>query len=56
VRAAALPQNAFSLLFNAHAPIADALLRALAAQLMSDFRNVNAQIRQALSRPPRTGT
>jgi cAMP-dependent protein kinase regulator len=52
VRVAALPHDAFSQLFNAHAPIADALQRALAAQLTSDFRNVNRHIRDALSRAP----
>ena len=52
VRVASLPQGAFSLLFNAHAPIADALLQAFAAQLASDFRNVNEQIREELARAP----
>jgi CRP-like cAMP-binding protein len=44
VRVATLTRAAFSLLFNAHAPIADSLQRVLAAQLAHDFRNINRQI------------
>jgi cAMP-dependent protein kinase regulator len=50
VRVAGLTSGAFALLFNAHAPIAEALQRTLAAQLTHDFRNLNRQIREELSR------
>ena len=52
VRVASLPQSAFSFLFSAHAPIAEALQRAVAVQVMRDFRNVMQQIREALARVP----
>lgn len=42
-----LPHSAFVLLFNAHAPIAFALQRALAEQLAHDFRNLDARLREA---------
>jgi CRP-like cAMP-binding protein len=51
VRVATLPRAAFTLLFHAHAPIAEALQRVLAAQLASDFRNINRQIREELAHP-----
>jgi CRP-like cAMP-binding protein len=52
VRVASLPQSAFSFLFSAHAPIAEALQRAVAVQVMRDFRNVMRQVREALARLP----
>jgi CRP-like cAMP-binding protein len=48
VRVASIPESAFSLLYRAHAPIAYALQRALAAQLARDFRVLDRQIRAAL--------
>jgi len=51
VRVAALPQAAFSLLFSAHAPIAEALQRAVAIQVVRDFRNVMQQLREELAKP-----
>lgn len=50
VRVASLPQAAFSVLFYSNAPVAEALQRAVAAQVMADFRNVTRQIREALER------
>jgi CRP-like cAMP-binding protein len=47
VRAGMLQQSAFMLLFNAHAPIAFALQRALAEQLVHDFRNLDQKLREA---------
>ena len=52
VKVAALPHAAFSLLFHAHAPVAEALQRAVTAQVMSDFRNVTRQIHEALGKEP----
>jgi CRP-like cAMP-binding protein len=49
VRVASLPQAAFSVLFYSRAPVAEALQRAVAAQVMHDFRNVTQQIRDALA-------
>jgi putative ABC transport system ATP-binding protein len=44
----ALPRSAFTVLVRAHAPVAHAFQRALACQLTRDFRNLEAQIREAL--------
>jgi CRP-like cAMP-binding protein len=44
-----MPRNVFSLLFNAHAPIALAFQQALCAQLARDFRGLDRQIQQALA-------
>ena len=46
-RVGMLPQSAFVLLFNAHAPIAFALQRALAEQIAHDFRHLDARLREA---------
>jgi CRP-like cAMP-binding protein len=45
VTVASLPESAFRLLFNTHAPVAFALQRALADQLARDFRNLDRRIR-----------
>ncbi len=50
VRVGVLQQSAFALLFNAHAPIAFALQRALAEQLAHDFRNLDRKLREARDR------
>ncbi len=47
VRVGVLPQSAFVLLFNAHAPIAFALQRALAEQIAHDFRHLDVLLRAA---------
>jgi CRP-like cAMP-binding protein len=50
VHVASLPRSAFSQLFHSHLAIADALQRALAAQLTDDFRNVSRQLREELTK------
>ncbi|MEI8256330.1 MAG: cyclic nucleotide-binding domain-containing protein [Deltaproteobacteria bacterium] len=47
VRVGMLPQSAFVLLFNAYAPIAFALQRALAEQIAHDFRQLDNRLREA---------
>jgi CRP-like cAMP-binding protein len=44
-----MPRNVFSLLFNAHAPIALAFQRGLCAQLARDFRGLDRQIQAAMA-------
>jgi CRP/FNR family transcriptional regulator, cyclic AMP receptor protein len=45
VAVASLPESAATLLFRAHAPIACAFQKALAAQLAHDFRRLDAKLR-----------